>query len=115
MNPYGQEFENLFTVGGDADALNLNSVKKANRFVPTVRYLGPFESKGQTISHQIKIEKYVGAVRVMIVARNGNAFGKAEETQQVKKDLMVQTTLPRILAPGDEFDLGANIFSMVKI
>lgn len=114
MNPYGQEFENLFTVGGDADALNLNSVKKANRFVPTVRYLGPFESKGQAMSHQIKIEKYVGAVRVMIVARNGNAFGKAEETRQVKKDLMVQTTLPRILAPGDEFDLGANIFSMVK-
>ena len=114
MNPYGQEFENLFTVGGDGESLNLNSVKKANRFIPTVKFLGPFETKGKTMQHQVKIEKYVGSVRIMVVARSGNAFGSAEETRQVKKELMVQTTLPRVLAPGDEFDLGANVFSMVQ-
>lgn len=114
MNPYGQEFENLFTVGGDADNLNLNSVKKANRFVPTVKFLGPFESKGGLATHNLKIDKYVGSVRIMVIARNKDAFGMAEATRQVKKDLMVQTTLPRILAPGDEFDLGANVFAMVK-
>ncbi|MBK7789897.1 MAG: hypothetical protein IPJ54_15245 [Saprospiraceae bacterium] len=114
MNPYGQEFENLFTVGGDADNLNLNSVKKANRFVPTVKFLGPFQSKGGITTHNLKIEKYVGSVRIMVIARNNDAFGMAEATRQVKKDLMVQTTLPRILAPGDEFDLGANVFAMVK-
>lgn len=114
MNPYGQEFENLFTVGGDAENLNLNSVKKANRFVPTVKFLGPFQSKGGVTTHNLKIDKYVGSVRFMVVARNNDAFGMAEASRQVKKDLMVQTTLPRILAPGDEFDLGANVFAMVK-
>ncbi len=113
MNPYGQEIENLFSIGGDADNTNLNSVKKANRFIPTVKHLGPFTLKaGSKNNHQINISNYIGSVRIMVVAKNDECFGNAEQTCPVKKDLMVQNTLPRVLTPGDEISLGANVFAM---
>ncbi|MBK8700187.1 MAG: hypothetical protein IPN29_11915 [Saprospiraceae bacterium] len=113
MNPNGEEIENLFSVGGDAESINLNSVKKANRFAPTVRFIGPFLLKpSQSNTHILKISKYVGSVRIMVVARSGNSFGHNELTRPVKKDLMVQNTLPRVLTPGDEVDFAANVFSM---
>ncbi len=113
MNPYGREIENAFSVGGDGDGTNINSVKKANRFIPTVKYLGPFKLKaGGKNSHKLSIDNYVGSVRIMVVAKNETAFGNAEKTCPVKKDLMVQNTLPRVLTPGDEINLAANVFAM---
>lgn len=110
MNPYGDEIENLFSIGGDEEAVNLNSVKKANRFVPTVKFIGPFDLKTGSNNHVINIKNYVGSVRIMVVAKNGSQFGKGEKTCAVKKDLMIQNTLPRVLSPGDEVALGANVF-----
>jgi alpha-2-macroglobulin len=113
IDPHGIEIENLFSIGGDASALSLNSVKKANRFVPVVKYLGPFLlNSGEKKSHKISIENYVGSVKIMVVGKSETAFGKAEAICPVKKDLMVQTTLPRVLAPGDEMQIPANIFAM---
>ena len=48
----------------------------------------------------------------MVVARQGQKYGSAEKTTQIKKPLMVQATLPRVLGPGESLEIPANIFAM---
>ena len=63
--------------------------------------------RGQTAKHKLKIENYVGSVRVMVVmsatpSNNGGvgAYGFGEKTCAVRSPLMVLPTLPRGLGPG---------------
>src|SRR5690606_36915889 len=88
---------------------------KANRFEPMVRYLGPFElPAGKSKTHAISIPNYVGSGRVMVVARDQQAYGTAQKTVTVKKPLMILATLPRVLAPEEEFSLPVDVFAMEK-
>ncbi len=113
LTGYGDDLGKLISVGGDGANKNANKQAKANRFKPTVKHLGPFKLKaGATARHKIKISDYVGAVRTMVVARQGLKYGSAEQTTQIKKPLMVQATLPRVLGPGESLDIPANIFAM---
>ncbi|MCB9082677.1 MAG: hypothetical protein H6555_13310, partial [Lewinellaceae bacterium] len=110
LGAYGAELERILTVGGDAiDPGALNNT--ANRFEPVVIHLGPFAlKKGGKATHQIKIPNYVGALRVMVVAAQDGAYGAAEKSVPVRNPLMVLATAPRVLTPGDQFDLPVNIF-----
>ncbi|MDR0667274.1 MAG: hypothetical protein LBF90_01485 [Prevotellaceae bacterium] len=114
MGAYGGKIEQLFAIGGDG--LLEQSAKgndKANRFKPVVKFVGPFTLKnGKTGEHRFTISNYVGAVRAMVVAGNGTAYGKAETTTPVRSPLMVQATLPRVVGPGEELTLPAAIFAM---
>lgn len=113
LDGYGGEIDRLISIGGDADGSGVKKGKKANRFVPVVTHLGPFTlAAGDEHSHQIKMPNYVGSVRTMVVARNQDAYGKAEETTPVKKPLMVLATLPRVLGPNERLALPANVFAM---
>ena len=55
---------------------------------------------------------YVGSVRIMAVASGEGAYGSAEKTMAVRNALMVQATLPRMLAPDEEMVLPATVFAM---
>ena len=91
----------------------LQKNRKANRFKPVVKYLGPFTlNAGETKSHQVKIPKYIGSIRTMIVAGNSKnaAYGSVEKTTPVRKPLMVLATLPRKLSPGGKSNLTGNRF-----
>lgn len=84
----------------------------ANRFTPVVRCFGPYhlEKGAQKISFQMP--NYVGSVRIMAVASGEGAYGSAEKTMAVRNALMVQATLPRMLAPDEEMVLPATVFAM---
>ena len=113
LTGYGNDLGKLISIGGDGVNKNANKQAKANRFRPTVKHLGPFKLEaGATARHKIKITDYVGAVRTMVVARQGQKYGSAEKTTQIKKPLMVQATLPRVLGPGESLEIPANIFAM---
>jgi len=113
LSGYGAAMDKLISIGGDAANKNANKAAKANRFKPVVKHLGPFRlAAGQTAQHRIKIENYVGAVRTMVVARNLQQYGKVEKTTKVKKPLMIQATLPRVLGPGETLSIPANVFVM---
>src|SRR5690606_32888757 len=87
--------------------------EKINRFKPVVTFLGPFTlAKGEKKSHNLKMENYIGAVKVMVVAGQKSAFGSAEKNIFVKQPLMTLTSLPRVLNPGDEITLPVNVFAM---
>src|SRR5690606_19309095 len=112
LGAYGGRIESVFTIGGD-QALSNSNKEKINRFKPVVTFLGPFTlGKGESRSHKIKMENYIGSVTVMVVAGSGSSFGSTEKNIFVKQPLMTLTTLPRILNPGDEITLPVNVFAM---
>ncbi|MDR2127099.1 MAG: Ig-like domain-containing protein [Prevotellaceae bacterium] len=112
IGAYGGKIEQLFAIGGGAESESEGNANEANRFKPVVKVLGPFTLKGKSDEHVIKLPNYIGSVRVMVVAGNNKAYGAAEKTVPVKKPLMILATLPRVLGPGEEVALTANVFAM---
>ncbi|MGD1845125.1 MAG: MG2 domain-containing protein [Salibacteraceae bacterium] len=114
MGAYGGELNKILSVGGDGENGPAKK-QKANRFKPMVRFVGPFELKaGKTGTHTIDVPNYVGSVRVMVVARQEEAYGHTDATVAVRKPLMVLATLPRVLGPGETVQLPVNVFAMEK-
>ncbi|MCK5787730.1 MAG: hypothetical protein KAH32_01865, partial [Chlamydiia bacterium] len=114
MGAFGTRLDKMFAIGGDSEAEKKNE-KKANRFVPVVKVLGPFSlDKGKTDIHKLKMSNYIGSVRVMVVAGNNGAYGKEEVAVPVKKPVMVLATLPRVLGTDETCDLPITVFVMDK-
>jgi hypothetical protein len=116
IGAFGGRIDQIFSIGGDEEAAGAKN-KKANRFKPMVVYLGPFTLNAkETKSHTIKVPKYVGSVRTMVIAGdvNSEAFGVAEKTTPVRKPLMVLASLPRKITPGEKVTLPVTVFAMEK-
>lgn len=116
IGAYGGQISQIFSIGGDQDLLG-GKAKKANRFKPVVVYLGPFElAKGGSATHTIKLPKYIGSVRAMVVAANTetSAYGKADKTVAVKSPLMVLGSLPRKISPSEKAVVPVTVFAMDK-
>ena len=112
LGAWGGNLERILSIGGDGSINKNLSPAKANRFVPVVKYLGPFHiSKGESKTHQFKLPQYIGAVRAMVIGGHDGAYGLAEKSVQVKKPLMVLATLPRVIGPGEQFTLPVTVFA----
>ncbi|NLP57035.1 alpha-2-macroglobulin [Lutibacter sp. B1] len=114
IGAFGGSIEQVFAIGGDGEALSGKN-KKANRFKPVVKFLGPFTlTKGEAVSHSIQMPKYIGSVRTMIIAADNanDAYGKTDVTTPVRKPLMVLASLPRKLSPGEKVTLPVTVFAM---
>ncbi|MEO6683819.1 MAG: alpha-2-macroglobulin family protein, partial [Ginsengibacter sp.] len=114
IGAYGGKINQIFSIGGDED-LGAGSAKKANRFKPVVKYLGPFKlKKGQKATHQFTLPQYIGSVRAMIVAAHDGSYGNAEKAVQVKKPLMLLGTAPRVMGPGETIRIPVTVFALEK-
>ncbi len=114
IGAYGGKINQILSIGGD-EAKSINKNKKANRFKPMVIHLGKFTiSANQSKTHEIKIPKYIGSVRAMVVASNvsKNAYGSAEKTAFVRSPLMILASLPRKITPKETVTLPVTIFAM---
>ena len=114
IGAYSGSIEQVFAIGGDGEA-NGKKAKKANRFKPVIMTLGPFSlAKNKSKTHKIKMPKYIGSVRTMVVAGDNinPAYGNAQKTTPVKKPLMVLASLPRKLSPGEKVTLPITVFAM---
>ena len=113
IGAYGGKINQIFSIGGDQD-LGGGKAKKANRFKPVVLYYGPFKlEKGKTKSHQLKLPKYIGSVRTMVVAGDANtsAYGSVEKATPVKSPLMVLASLPRKISPSEKVTIPVTVFA----
>ncbi|MFN4290177.1 MAG: alpha-2-macroglobulin family protein [Permianibacter sp.] len=111
IGAYGGALERLLALGGSDGALNNDANKERKRFPPVVRFIGPFAlDAGKSGSHEIRMPPYVGAVRVMVVAGQQGAYGSSEKSVTVRQPVMVQTTLPRVLGPGEELQMPVSVF-----
>lgn len=113
LGVFGGTLEQIFAIGGDSELMK-SEKSNQNRFKPMVHHLGPFKLEaGQSVNHQISIPNYLGSVRVMVVAADERrGYGHAEKSVIVRKPLMVLTSLPRLLSPGDELSLPVTVFAM---
>ena len=115
IGAYGGRIEQLFAIGGDADEQPNTGALRAQRFKPVVRFLGAEKlGAGKTNTHKIALPPYFGSVRVMVVASNGRAFGSAAKEVAVKKPLLVQATLPRVVSTEEEIELPVTVFALEK-
>lgn len=109
---FGGDLERLLAIGGGQDA-GPTGQKKADRFPPLVRFLGPFElGGGETNVHKVPIPQYVGSVRIMAVAGRDRAFGSSDTAVFVRNPLMILGTLPRVLGPEEEVNLPVTVFAL---
>ncbi|NND63369.1 MAG: hypothetical protein HKN48_09265, partial [Flavobacteriaceae bacterium] len=116
IGAYSGTVDNIYAVGGGDDAAGAKN-RKADRFKPVVRFLGPFTlAKGKSAEHQITMPNYVGSVRTMVIAgdNDNNSYGKTDKTTPVRKPLMVLASLPRKLSPGEKVTLPVTVFAMEK-
>jgi len=109
---YGAALERILAIGGDEDA-DEKERESEKRFPPLVRFLGPFYlESGDTGKHRVKLPQYIGAVRIMVVAGDNGAYGKADKSVPVKDDLMLLSTLPRVLGPSEELNVPVSVFAI---
>jgi hypothetical protein len=113
IGAYGGKLERMLALGGGDDAESDNEDSKKRRFPPVVQFLGPFKLEaGKTAKHEIKIPTYLGAVRVMLVAGEKGAYGKAQKSVFVRQALMMQASLPRVLGPDEEVSVPVTLFAL---
>ncbi len=104
----------LFSIGGDMDDYREDQMEpeKEKRFKPVSMFQGPFQTDDRGRAKvSFRMPDYMGSVRVMVIAANGNRYGSAEKTVPVKTELMVMPTLPRVLGPGDRFMMPVSVFA----
>ncbi|QIE60007.1 hypothetical protein G5B37_10660 [Rasiella rasia] len=114
IGAYSGSVNNIYEIGGGDAAAGAKN-RKADRFKPVVRYLGPFSiKKGETATHNIQMPNYIGSVKTMIIAGDNtkSAYGKTDKTTPVRKPLMVLASVPRVLSPGEKVTIPVTVFAM---
>ena len=112
VGAFGAAMERMLAIGGDEAGVSAKG-RRANRFPPMVRFLGPFRLAAKaTGTHQVQIPQYIGAVRLMVVAGREAAFGAADKSVFVRRPLMLLATLPRVLGPEESVALPVSVFAL---
>ena len=110
LGAFGGTLDRVFATGGDEAVID-KSANKAKRFVPVVKFLGPFSlTAGKINTHTVTLPQYTGSVRTMVIAGNDRAFGIAEKSVLVKDPLMILVTAPRVVSPGEKVALPVSLF-----
>lgn len=112
---YGAELSRLLALGGSDGAEGDAAKREQSRFVPVAQVLGPFQlPAGRTQEQKVQLPRYVGAVRVMVVAGSSKpaAYGSTEKSVPVRQPLMILPTMPRVVGPGEEIAVPVSVFAM---
>ncbi|MDR2199954.1 MAG: hypothetical protein LBR53_10980 [Deltaproteobacteria bacterium] len=67
------------------------------------------DSQG-TVRAELEIPEYAGSARFSVLAHAGRKFALKEKSVAVRRDLVLETSLPRVAAPGDLFAADLRLF-----
>lgn len=113
IGAYGGRIGRVLSIGGGDEAAEDGTTNIANRFKPAVRFFGPYQlGKGDKRDIRFVMPEYIGSVRLMAIAAHEGSYGASDQTMAVKSPLMVQATLPRVLATNESLSLPVTIFAM---
>ncbi len=101
-------------IGGDVGSSLLRRMNpvKSRRFKPLALWQSEIETDAQGEAEvSFDLPEFAGEVRLMVVAVNREQLGSAEVPVKVKRPLVVETSLPRFLAPGDRTMLTVQLFN----
>lgn len=110
-------FFNIFSVGGgyDQGLYAAGADEDTQRFEPVSMFVGPIWTDSSGMAEvELEMPNYMGSVRVMAVASDGGALGSAERTVPVKDDLLVLSSLPRVLGPAESFEIPVTVFGLTE-
>lgn len=112
IGAYGARMEQVFAVGGDGENTMITPESKAQRFPPVALFYGPYTIKSRaTGKTQIDMPRYMGNVRVMVIAGDGRNAGSAQTNIQVTKPVMAKLSLPRVIGTGDEVQVPVTVMT----
>lgn len=112
VGAYSGELQGLLPVGGSDTQKDDDKSKKNRRFPPLVQFLGSFKlAAGEQRTHRVTLPMYLGAVRVMVIAEDGRAYGKAEHEIVVRDDISMFPTLPRVLRTQEQAQVPVELFN----
>ena len=110
IGAYSGKLERMLAIGGGQSERNPDENRK-RRFPPVVKVMGPFKLEaGETKVHEVTLPSYLGAVRVMLVAADQGAFGRADQEIFVRQPLIMQASLPKVLGTEETFDVPVTLF-----
>ncbi|MFN3405491.1 MAG: alpha-2-macroglobulin family protein [Cytophagaceae bacterium] len=91
------------SVAGDGYDLERRVNPLSNKRVKLVSFWsGILKTNGKgEACYPVDIPKFSGDLRIMVVAYQGSAFGSASTNMKVADPLVVSTSMPRFLSPGD--------------
>jgi len=97
--------------GGDAGALARRTSPVPSRRVKLVaKWSGILTADANgLVRYQVRVPQFSGALRVMAVAYQDNAFASAESTMKVADPVVISTALPRFMSPGDTIDVPVTL------
>jgi alpha-2-macroglobulin len=101
----------ISSTGGDGDlSMDLRQNPFANKRFKLMSYWSGWKkASGGEVSFDVDIPAFNGQVRLMAIAVNGDRFGAAEATMTVADPLVLSTSMPRFLTPGDTVYAGVTI------
>jgi uncharacterized protein YfaS (alpha-2-macroglobulin family) len=99
--------------GGDAYGLEKRvNPLSVHRFEPVAIWSGVLKANGNgEVEFTAQIPKFYGAVRIMAVAYKDQAFGASEKEMKIFDPIVLSTSLPRFLSPGDEITMAVNLMN----
>ncbi|MCB2379614.1 alpha-2-macroglobulin [Hymenobacter sp. BT635] len=97
--------------GGDGADLSRRTTPVPSRRVKLLaKWSGVLRADANgKVRYKVRIPQFSGAVRVMAVAYKGDAFGSAEQTMRIADPVVISTSLPRFLSPGDTIDVPVTL------
>ncbi len=101
-------------IGGGADSSLLRRLSpiKSRRFKPLALWQSEIQTDAQGEAEvSFDLPEFAGEVRLMVVAVNREQLGSGETSVKVKRPLVVETSLPRFLAPTDSAELTVQLFN----
>ncbi|OGV76149.1 MAG: hypothetical protein A3K19_16055 [Lentisphaerae bacterium RIFOXYB12_FULL_65_16] len=95
--------------GGDAAATFRTPVNPA-QMRPAIVVLPPVDVPAEGVAQvALPLPEHTGALRLMAVAYNRSGAGNAALGMQLRNPLSILLTAPRAVAPGDEFEVTAQV------
>jgi uncharacterized protein YfaS (alpha-2-macroglobulin family) len=93
----------ISSTGGDGElSMDLRQNPFANKRFKLMSYWSGWKkASGGEVNFDVNIPAFNGQVRIMAIAVNGDRFGAAEATMTVADPLVLSTSMPRFLTPGD--------------
>ncbi len=93
----------ISSTGGDGDlSMDLRQNPFATKRFKLMSYWSGWrKASGGQAGFDIDIPAFNGQVRLMAIAVSGDKFGAAESTMQVADPLVLSTSMPRFITPGD--------------
>lgn len=88
---------------------DMMSPVRTSDYKPMSIWLPAVELKDGTAEITTQVPEFAGALRVEVIAVDGMALGRAEIESKIARPVVIDLTLPRFAAPGDQLQAALNV------